>query len=702
MVVIVPLLWAGSCLFSAISRLFVSTAPAAVPEPPVLKAEPEVLKAEAAPPKPHILLLLSDDYGWANWGYHNDGSGPHGKQLQAEIHTPNLDKLAREGVVLDRHYAFRICSPARSSLMSGRLPMHVNWINTGLTFYNPKDPVSGSAGIPRNMTGMAEKLKEGGYKTHMVGKWDAGAATPEHTPWGRGFDSFVGYLQHANDYWQEGISFTCTGEIDVCMDKFVDFHVYNDTFRGGVTTEIAKEFGCFMDTAYNQSRTTGLQPQISPIGCVNSSYCLPESCYEEAMLRERAIQIIKGHDTSSPLFLFLTTHLLHTPLQVPEAYLKKVDKRVAELGGEPIDSENRRLYAAMTMYLDDTVGAVVQAMKAKKGMWENTLVIFTSDNGGPIYEPGSANNYPLKGGKYSDWEGGIRTNAFVSGGFVPPAARGSVHEGVVSIADWYGLVSELAGVSQEDKKAAKANEWLAKQDGLPELQPVDSVPQWQHIISGTNGRPEPLYISNKAVLKYPYKLVTGQQQYSIHSGQLFPNCSTIQAVATSGPAVPLLDEIHLFGKLLAVGVPEKKVEAIMQIEHCGDGKLYNVEEDPRELKDLSADPEYGDILDELQTALAEFNLKIFSPDRGEPVMQSCWAAMAAGGFYGPFIDTEDFYTPVELTPKQIENNKIAKKDLDFVEQVLLPDRSKQIEWFAGQVGDLTLLLNGNAFDKCNV
>eukprot|EP00959_Pyramimonas_sp_CCMP1952_P126523 2646350-Pyramimonas_sp.AAC.1 len=70
-----------------------------------------------------------------------------------------------------------------------------------------------------------------------------------------------------------------------------------------------------------------------------------------------------------------------------------------------------------------------------KGMWDNTLVIFTSDNGGPIYEPGAANNYPLKGGKYSDWEGGIRTNAFVSGGFVPAARRGSVHSGVVSIAD---------------------------------------------------------------------------------------------------------------------------------------------------------------------------------------------------------------------------------------------------------------------------
>lgn len=656
--------------------------------------------AQAAP-KPHVLLLLADDYGWADWGIHNDGSGPSGMQLRAEIQTTNLDQLAREGVLLDRHYTFRICSPSRSSLMSGRLPMHVNWKNTGFTFLNKEDPVSGSAGIPRNMTGMAAKLREAGYRTHMVGKWDAGAATPEHTPWGKGFETFFGYHQHANDYWNEGISFTATGEIDVCLDKFVDFHVYNDTFRGGVTPEIAREVGCFKDTAYNQSDTTGLQPQVTPVGCVNSSYCLPESCYEEAMLRERALQLVKGHDPSSPLFLFFSTHLLHTPLQVPQSYLLRVDNFVKEKGWH-FDSSNRRLYAAMTLYLDDTIGAVVQEMK-DQGMWDNTLVIFTSDNGGPIYEPGSANNYPLKGGKYSDWEGGIRTNAFVSGGFIPPARRGTTHTGVVSIADWYGLVCELAGVDQEDKAAAKANVWLAEK-GLPQLAPVDSVPQWHHILEGSNGRPGSLYVSDRAVLRYPYKLVTGDQVYSIWSGQLYPNCSTISGMATKGPAAPLLDEIHLFGELLNVagdlGLTQKQVDAIQDIEHCGDGKLFNVELDPSEQQDLSADKQYADILQALRADLAAFNKGKFEPDRGKPTMESCRAAMAVGGYYGPFFELGNFYSPVNLTDKQKYNNAIAEKDLDYVEKVLLPNRTKQVEWFSKQVGDLRVLLKGEAFDTC--
>lgn len=655
-------------------------------------------KPKPSSSKPHVLLLLADDYGWANWGLHNDGSGPHGKQLQAEIRTPNLDRLAKEGVLLDRHYAFRICSPSRSSLMSGRLAMHVNWKNTGHTFRNPADPVSGSAGIPRNMTGMAAKLRQAGYKTHMVGKWDAGALTPEHTPYGRGFETFFGYHQHANDYWQEAVGFMCTGEIDVCEDKFVDYHMYNDTFKGGVTPEIARELGCDKDTGFSQNGQLSTQPQISAVGCVNESYCLPDSCYEEAMLKQRALQIIQKHDPSSPLFLFFSTHLLHTPLQIPKSYLKKLDEQLKE-GGYTIDSANRRLYAAMTMYLDDSIGAVMEAMKAKD-MWDNTLVIFTSDNGGPIYIGGSANNYPLKGGKYSDWEGGIRTNAFVSGGFIPPEKRGSVHKGVVSIADWYGLVCELAGVEQEDKAAISANEWLTKQ-GLPLLKPVDSVPQWKHILAGTNGRPESFYISNKAVLKWPWKLVAGDQTYSMWSGQLYPNCSTIASMGTTGPALPLLDEIHLFGELLPLGLPQEKVDAIMDIEHCGDGKLFNVETDPTEQTDLSSDPQHAALLKELKADLAEFNKGLFDPDRGKPTMDACAGAMKIGGYYGPYVDTENFYTPVHLTPKQVANNAIAKKDLDYVEKVLLPNRTKQIEWFSKTFGNLTALFShGDAFDKC--
>jgi arylsulfatase I/J len=106
--------------------------------------------ASAAPaPKPHILFAMADDLGWYNVGWRNPA-----------VKTPHADKLVAEGIDLQRHYAFPFCSPSRSSLMSGRLPYHVNQVNR-------PNPVPGS-GVPRNMTLISQKLQSAGYKTHQV------------------------------------------------------------------------------------------------------------------------------------------------------------------------------------------------------------------------------------------------------------------------------------------------------------------------------------------------------------------------------------------------------------------------------------------------------------------------------------------------------------------------------------------------------
>ena len=99
--------------------------------------------------------------GWANAGWHRPGD--------KEVVTPNLDAMVKNGIELNRSYAYKCCSPTRSSLQSGRLPVHVNTENDSPDYHNPDDPVSGFAGIPRNMTGIATKLREAGYLTHQIG-----------------------------------------------------------------------------------------------------------------------------------------------------------------------------------------------------------------------------------------------------------------------------------------------------------------------------------------------------------------------------------------------------------------------------------------------------------------------------------------------------------------------------------------------------
>ena len=107
--------------------------------------------------KPNIIFILVDDLGWANVNFNRETPDD-------EIRTPNMDRLAtKEGLHLMRHYVNRRCSPTRTSFQSGRLPVHVQSNNV-----NPDGP---NAGIPRNMTGIATKMQQGGYQTHIVGKW---------------------------------------------------------------------------------------------------------------------------------------------------------------------------------------------------------------------------------------------------------------------------------------------------------------------------------------------------------------------------------------------------------------------------------------------------------------------------------------------------------------------------------------------------
>merc|ERR1711964_288381 len=99
----------------------------------------------------------------------------------------------------------------------------------------------------------------------------------------------------------------------------------------------------------------------------------------------------------------------------------------------------------MGSVIDEMVQNVTEALK-RKGMWENTLFVFSSDNGGPVTSaPGSASNFPLRGGKYSGWEGGIRAVAFISGGFLPISLRGKNITSPIHIADWYATFANLAG-----------------------------------------------------------------------------------------------------------------------------------------------------------------------------------------------------------------------------------------------------------------
>ncbi|XP_065828565.1 arylsulfatase B-like [Oscarella lobularis] len=495
---------------------------------------------EAAPEKPHIFMLLVDDWGWANVGYH--------RAVQTkEVVTPNFDRLCKAGVELDQHYVHNVCSPTRSSLLSGRLPIHVNIDNGNATMHNASDP-NGYQGIPPGMTVIAEKLKKAGYATHQVGKWDAGFGTIEQTPRGRGFDSSFGYFHHANDFYTETV-YSCA----------------------------------------NYGPVTDLWDYDRPAKGENGTV------YEEQMFAEHVRQVIEAHDASTPLFLYYAPHIVHAPLQVPSEYEKKFGF---------IDDETRRIYHAMVNYLDDVVGNVTNLLE-QKGMWNNTLMVVSADNGGPEYPGGGANNYPLRGGKASNWQGGVRVNAFVSGGFLPAAVRGTKVDGYVAICDWYATFCSLAGVDSADSKASAAH-----------LPPVDGMNMWPFISGQTKESPRTEIPIGSNGLNHSHgveALVSGD--YKLLYGK-------IVEAGWTGPQYP--NETNPKG-----GIPG--------IALCWSGCLFNIKEDPEERNDLASS--MPDKVKEMMEKLAVYEKGAFLPYRGKNDPAACDAALHKyGGFWGPWLD----------------------------------------------------------------
>jgi len=507
---------------------------------------------------PHIFFVLADDVGWGDVGFHRPQPYP-------EIMTPNMDALVADGIKLMRHYVYKFCTPTRSSMQSGRLPVHVT-----TSLVNPEKP---NCGIPRNMTGIAAKLKQAGYKTHLFGKWDAGMATPHHTPQGRGYDTSLNYFTHKNDLW----------------------------------TQVEQQSSCSPKLGI-----VDLWATDKPANTLNGTM------YEEDMFLNEMTNVIKNHNPDDPLFLVYTPHASHVPYQVPQKYYDKFsfiqnDETVCSAQtayiypGSTHNISCRRVYHAFVNVLDDILGDVVGKLKAA-GLWEDTLMVFSADNGAPLVlaETGG-NNHPLRGGKYSEWEGGIRSAAFVSGGYLPKAVRGTEQGEPVHVADWYGTFCKMAGVDQHDAPAVAS--------GLPD---VDSVDVWPLISGQTKVSPRSeLVVNENALIQGDYKLLVNKIGFATWTGPQFPNATS----PTHAPA---------------------KFE-----KDCKDGCLYNVASDPYEHTDLASSmPEKVKTmisrLDELKKGFYNNDEKgVDSCPSGIDMQCACWMAMNHyGGFFGPFQEIQ--------------------------------------------------------------
>lgn len=390
---------------------------------------PAQLFAQAPPggAKPNILLIVADDLGWSDVGWH----GGFAK-------TPHMDKLAHSGVELDRHYVQPVCTPTRTALMSGRYP--------GRFGPQPLSP-SNLRAMPLGTVTLASALKSLGYSTYQSGKWHLGAR-PEWGPTAFGFDHGYGTLTGAADPWTH---------------KYRKANPYENTWqRDGVRLD-------------EQGNAT-------------------ELVAAEALRRIR--------ERRSPWFMYVPFHAVHTPVDAPEEYKRLYDG--VKFHDDPAKHDSRLRMAAMVSQLDAKIGAFVAALD-ETGQRGNTLIVFTSDNGGIESlkndyvgsvgdSPLNSENDPLRGQKGTLYEGGIRVCAFASwpGKLAPRKLAAPMHA-----VDWLPTIAELVGY-----KPSTDLKW-------------DGLSRWS-ALSGPNENPKQrtIYIATTkghALLRGNLKLIQSKQ-----------------------------------------------------------------------------------------------------------------------------------------------------------------------------------------------
>jgi arylsulfatase A len=312
--------------------------------------------APAAPPsvKPNVLFILADDLGWSDLGCYG-----------ADLHeTPHLDRFASEAVRFTRAYAMSVCSPTRATLMTGKhaARLHFTIWAEGAIEGGPKNrklrEAPSISNLPHTETTIAKRLQSAAYLTALVGKWHLGDW--QHYPETHGFDVNIGG--------------TGWGAPQTFFWPYSGRGYYGSEFRYVPHLEFGKPGEYLTDRLTDEAMTV----------------------------------IDRAGDR--PFFIYLAHHAVHTPIEAKADDIRHFD---AKLSGGGLNHRHG-IYAAMTKSLDENVGRILDHLK-RRGLDRNTVVIFASDNGGYIgTDPRNrpkvpvTNNAPLRSGKGSLYEGGIR------------------------------------------------------------------------------------------------------------------------------------------------------------------------------------------------------------------------------------------------------------------------------------------------------
>jgi len=356
--------------------------------------------------QPNIIVIITDDQGWGDIGYNNP-----------KVYTPHLDALAASGVTFQNHYVMPQCTPTRVAAMTGRYPSR---------FGPHVQQASNDPAFPIGTTTLASMFGASGYNTYLCGKWHMGVS-PEHGPNHHGFDYSYGSFAGA-------------------------VGMYDHRYREGTLAETWHRNHKLIDGHENGKHATDL-------------------------VAHDAIRIIKQKH-EKPFFLYLAFHAPHTPLDergefvdqptqldpndktrwLNEDKIKWFNDPEGKIQSEP-DPE-KRLLLAVVYHLDHAIGELVKSLN-ETGLRDNTLILFSSDNGPQGSWPGNAypddlkltgfnQPIPMRGKKSDTWEGGIHVPGFFNW---PGRIDAKVVKQPVHIVDWFPTLAALIEYKPDSKMA---------------------------------------------------------------------------------------------------------------------------------------------------------------------------------------------------------------------------------------------------------
>lgn len=364
--------------------------------------------AESVRKLPNIVLLVADDLGY----------GETGCQGNSQIPTPHIDSIAAAGVrFTDGYVTAPFCSASRAGLLTGRYQTRFGYEFNPIGAKN-EDP---AAGLPVGQRTLADVLVDTGYVTGLIGKWHLGG-TAKYNPIRRGFDEFFGFLHEGHYFLPAPYTQATTW-------------LRRKTLPGGGKGRWTSRDG---RTIYS-THMGNTEPDYDADNPIyrNGQPVAEEAYLTDAFTREATSFIRRNADR--PFFLYLAYNAVHSPMQGANAYMQKFAH---------IEDIQRRIFAAMLANLDDSVGAVLAELDAQ-GLTEDTLVFFISDNGGPTRELTSS-NLPLRGGKGTVYEGGIRVPFLMKWPQHVPA--GAVFRRPVISLDIFATALAAAGKKTGDNK----------------------------------------------------------------------------------------------------------------------------------------------------------------------------------------------------------------------------------------------------------